>query len=263
MFEVDCGGVRIRYETVGEGRPLVLLHGVGVDRSSWNEAGYIDELKSDHRLVNIDLRGHGASDKPHDAAAYSSDVLVGDVFTVADAEGLDRFAIWGHSWGGWIAWMTAAADPARVAAIVTSGAGNPRPEEPTETSLAEMEVVRQGGMRALVEELRTADGERFDRERPSWFQAAVLRADPDAFLAACSKMWVDGITDDELASFPVPALLIAGELEDKDDVAAKIAETIRTGQRLRLQGLGHEGTCNASALTIPTARAFLERWFAR
>jgi pimeloyl-ACP methyl ester carboxylesterase len=157
--------------------------------------------------------------------------------------------------------MTAAADPARVAAIVTSGAGDPRPEEPSEASLGEMEMVRQGGMSALLDEMRVAYGERFNRECPPWFQAIVMRADPDAFVAGCSKMWVDGITDDELPSFPVPALLIAGELEDKDDVTAKIAEMIPNGQRLRLQGLGHEGTCNASLLTIPIARAFLGRWF--
>jgi len=185
------------------------------------------------------------------------------VLAVADAEGLDRFAIWGHSYGGWIAWMTAAADPARVAAIVTSGAGDPRPEDPSEAALGEMEVVRQGGMRALIDQMRLADGDRFDSEVPRWLVASVLRADPDAFVAACSTMWVDGITDDELPSFPVPALLIVGELEDKDDVTAKIAETIPNGQRQRLQGLGHEGACNASTLTIPTARTFLDRWFAR
>jgi pimeloyl-ACP methyl ester carboxylesterase len=58
---------------VGEGRPLVLLHGCGADRSSWAGAGYVDELGSDDRLVNIDVRGHGASDKPHEAAAYTSE----------------------------------------------------------------------------------------------------------------------------------------------------------------------------------------------
>ena len=78
----------------------MLLHGWCCDRSWWTEPGYVDELRSDHRLVNVDLRGHGASDKPHEAAAYTSDALTGDVFAVADAEGLDRFAIWGQSCGG-------------------------------------------------------------------------------------------------------------------------------------------------------------------
>ena len=111
MPEVKSGGVRISYDVVGEGRPLMLLHGWCCDRSWWTEPGYVDELRSDHRLVNVDLRGHGASDKPHEAAAYRVDAMTGDVFAVADAEGLDRFAIWGQSRGGWMAWMAAAAAP--------------------------------------------------------------------------------------------------------------------------------------------------------
>jgi hypothetical protein len=95
---VSSGGVRISYDAVGEGRPLVLLHGWCGDRSWWTEPGYVDELRSDHRLVNVNIRGHGASDKPHKVAAYTARIpLTGDVFAVADAEGLDRFAIWGQS----------------------------------------------------------------------------------------------------------------------------------------------------------------------
>ena len=104
MPEVESGGVRIGYDAVGEGRPLVLLHGWCCDRSWWTEPGYVDELRSDHRLVNVDIRGHGASDKPHEAAAYTADTLTGDVLAVADAQGLDRFASWGQSYGGRIAW---------------------------------------------------------------------------------------------------------------------------------------------------------------
>jgi hypothetical protein len=74
-------------------------------------------------------------------------------------------------------------------------------------------------------------------------------------------LWTDGIRDEELRTFPVPVLLIAGELEDKDDDAAKVAAMIPNGQRLRLPGLGHGGACAASMLTVPTARAFLDRWF--
>jgi pimeloyl-ACP methyl ester carboxylesterase len=46
----------------GEGRQLVLLHDWCCDRSWWTEPGYLDELASDHRLVYVDIRGHGASD---------------------------------------------------------------------------------------------------------------------------------------------------------------------------------------------------------
>jgi len=264
MPEITSGGVRISYDVVGQGRPLMLLHGWCCDRSWWTEPGYVDELRSDHRLVNVDIRGHGASDKPHDAAAYTSEALTGEVFAVADAEGLDRFAIWGQSYGGWIAWMTAAAAPERVPAIVSSGSWDPRPppqapREPNEYN----EALRRGGTSALVELFKLEDGESFAREFPPWAQAVTLRADPEAMLAAqAPELWADGIPDEDLRSFPVPALLIAGELEDEEDDATKVAAMIPNGQSLRLPGLGHGGACAASALTIPTARAFLDRWFA-
>ncbi len=264
MPEVKSGGVRISYDAVGEGRPLMLLHGWCCDRSWWTEPGYVDELMSDHRLVNVDIRGSGASDKPHEAVDYTVDALTGDVFAVADAEGLDRFAIWGQSYGGRIAWMTAAAAPERVPAIVASGFWDPRPvpDEPTEID-GWAEALRHGGTSELVERFKIDMGETFDREFPSWAQAVILRADPEALLAArlVRRTW-NGIPDEDIRSFPVPALLIAGELEDEDDDAAKVAAMIPNGQSLRLPGLGHGGACAASALTVPTARAFLDRWFA-
>jgi pimeloyl-ACP methyl ester carboxylesterase len=264
MPELRNEGVKICYDVVGDGRPLVLLHGWCCDRSWWTEPGYVDALLSDHCLVNVDIRGHGASDKPHEAAAYTSAALTADVLAVADAEGLGRFAIWGQSYGGWIAWMTAAAAPKRVPAIVTSGAWDPRPspEEPTEPD-ALNQALRHGGTSALVDLFRIEDGVSFEREFPPWARAVTLRADPEALLAAnAPEAWADGIQDEDLRSFPVPALLIAGELEDEDDEAAKVAAMIPNGQSLRLPGLGHGGAAAASALTVPTARAFLDRWFA-
>jgi pimeloyl-ACP methyl ester carboxylesterase len=265
MPEFTSGGIRISYEVVGEGRPLVLLHGWCCDRSWWTVPGYVDELRSDHRVVNVDIRGHGASDKPHEVAAYTWDALTGDVFAVADAEGLDRFAIWGQSYGGWIAWLTAAAAPERVAAIVASGAWDPRPEPELGTETDEWsEALRRGGTSALVDRFKIDMAETFDREFPPWAQAVTLRADPEALLAARARdRWIHGIPDEDLGSFPVPALLTAGELEDEDDDAAKIAAMIPNGQSLRLPGLGHAGACAASTLTVPTARAFLDRWFPR
>ena len=110
------------------------------------------------------------------------------------------------------------------------------------------EALRQGGTRALVDLFKISDGDSFDREFQPWARAVTLRADPEALLAAhAPELWTDGIADEDLRSFPVPALLIAGELEDEDDDAAKVAAMIPNGQSLRLRGLGHGGACAASA----------------
>lgn len=263
MPEIRNGNVTVSYETVGAGRPLVLLHGWGCDRSWWTEPGYVDALRRDFRLVIADLRGHGASDKPHEGPAYRSSAMVDDVLAVVDAEGLDRLAIWGQSRGGWVAWMTASVAPERVTAIVTSGAWDPRPEPEVPTETDEWaEALSRGGTSALVEQIKIQTGETFDHEFPPWARAVTLQADPRALLAArAPEIWTDGIPDGELESFPIPALLIAGELEDPDDDAAKVAAMMPNGQSLRLPGLGHGGACAASDLAVPTARAFLDRWF--
>jgi pimeloyl-ACP methyl ester carboxylesterase len=124
-------------------------------------------------------------------------------------------------------------------------------------------ALRRGGTRALLDLFEMDDGDTFDREFPFWARAVTLRADPEALLAALApELWNEGIVDEDLRSFPVPALLIAGELEDEDNDAAKVAAMIPNGQSLRLPGLGHGGALAACALTVPTARAFLDRWFA-
>jgi pimeloyl-ACP methyl ester carboxylesterase len=125
MPEIRNDGVRISYDVAGEGWPLVLLHGWCCDRSWWTEPGYVEELRRDHLLVVVDLRGHGASD----------------------------------TYGGWTAWMTAAAAPERISAMVSSASWDPRPlhEEPTEPDEWD-EAVRNGGTSALVACSRTRTG---------------------------------------------------------------------------------------------------------
>ncbi len=258
MPEITNDGVRISYDVTGQGRPLVLLHGWLADRTWWAETGYVDDLRRDHRVVSVDLRGHGQSDKPHEPRAYHAETLASDVLAVADAEGLERFAMWGLSYGGWVGWMTADAAPHRVAALITTGAWDPRPApvNPAETPEdPDLTVLRAEGMSALIERYED-DAYRF----PPAIRAVMLRADPEAMIACQSnELLPDGIRD--VDSFPVPALLIAGRREDEEGHAAAMAQRLPHGESLTLPGLGHAAVCAASSLTLPTARAFLDRWF--
>jgi pimeloyl-ACP methyl ester carboxylesterase len=68
---VENDGVRIHYQVEGKGLPLFLHMGFSVDLTGWYEWGYVDALKDDYRVILIDPRGHGKSDKPHDPAASS------------------------------------------------------------------------------------------------------------------------------------------------------------------------------------------------
>lgn len=93
-------GIRIHYHVEGSGPPVVLHAGFTVDLEAWYEWGYVDALRPEYRLILIDPRGHGKSDKPHDPAAYEMSLRAGDVLAVLDNLGLQQAHYIGYSMGG-------------------------------------------------------------------------------------------------------------------------------------------------------------------
>ena len=83
-------GVEIAWQELGEGRPLVLIHGLFSNAwTNWIRYGHAARIAAaGYRVIMPDLRGHGDSAKPHDAAAYPSDVLADDGFALIEQLGL-------------------------------------------------------------------------------------------------------------------------------------------------------------------------------
>src|SRR5215470_5840575 len=102
MPYADNHGVRIHYRTEGRRPALVLQHGFTESVEDWYECGYVEVLKRDYRLVLVDARGHGSSDKPHEPAAYLLEGRVAHVIAVLDALRIEKAHYWGYSMGGWI-----------------------------------------------------------------------------------------------------------------------------------------------------------------
>ena len=100
--------------------PVILLHGFPESHRTWAKVAPL--LADRFRLIMPDLRGFGESDRPQDVAAYSTDTLIADVLALADALGVDRFALVGHDWGGAVAWAAALRGNSRIErlAIVNS-----------------------------------------------------------------------------------------------------------------------------------------------
>jgi len=118
MPHVNNQGVRIHYQVEGEGPPLVLQHG-GIDSiESWYELGYVDALKAAYQLILIDARGHGASDKPHDANTYGLQRMVDDIRAVLDELHIPKTHFWGYSMGGWIGFGLAKYIPERCSSLI-------------------------------------------------------------------------------------------------------------------------------------------------
>ena len=96
-------GVRIFYRVVGDGSPLVLHHGLGGTHEEWSRTGYVKALNGKYRLILMDARGHGKSDKPHAPKKHGMEYMVGDVVAVLDDLGIKKAHFWGYSMGGRVA----------------------------------------------------------------------------------------------------------------------------------------------------------------
>ena len=121
MPYADNDGVRIHYEVEGTGPALVLQHGITQCVEDWFECGYVSALRAQYRLILVDARGHGQSDKPHDGASYALGNRVADVVAVIDALGVERAHFWGYSMGGYIGFGMAKHAPDRLGTFIAGG----------------------------------------------------------------------------------------------------------------------------------------------
>ena len=94
-------GVELAYHEVGEGEPVMLLHGLFSDaQMNWIKFGHAERIAAEgFRVIMPDLRAHGASGKPHDPANYPKGVLVGDLRELVERLGLSDFDLGGFSLG--------------------------------------------------------------------------------------------------------------------------------------------------------------------
>jgi pimeloyl-ACP methyl ester carboxylesterase len=118
-------GVEIAFLDEGEGEPIVLVHGFASNKEiNWIGPGWVSALtRAGRRAIALDDRGHGASTKLYDPAAYHSALMAEDVRALLDHLGLKRADVFGYSMGARIAAYLALAHPDRVRAVVLGGLG--------------------------------------------------------------------------------------------------------------------------------------------
>jgi pimeloyl-ACP methyl ester carboxylesterase len=103
QFATSKDGMRIAYDVTGAGPALVLIHGAGKTRKDWHKSGYVKLLAQDFKVITLDIRGSGESGTALEVSDFSIQKICDDVLAVADANGAERFAIWGYSFGGNVA----------------------------------------------------------------------------------------------------------------------------------------------------------------
>ncbi len=165
--------------------PIILLHGFPESHRTWRKIAPV--LEDKFRLVMPDLRGFGASDQPQDVEAYSADKLIADIFALADALGIDRFALAGHDWGGAIAWPAAIRGDPRIERLAIVNAPHP--------------LVFQ---KSLIEDAEQRAGSQYiNAFRTPGFELAIEAMGYDKFFAKSFSRHVDidTIAPDERARY--------------------------------------------------------------
>ena len=119
----DSGGVQIHYTDHGTGEPVAVLHGYAMNVTRMESAGVVDGLvNAGYRVLGVDCRGHGESDKPHDPAQYGAE-MARDIVRLLDHLGIAKTHLVGYSMGAIISNKVRELYPERLQSVVLGGGG--------------------------------------------------------------------------------------------------------------------------------------------
>ncbi|MCZ2403571.1 alpha/beta hydrolase [Paenarthrobacter sp. Z7-10] len=264
-------GVRIAYDVTGSGEPLLLVHGSALSKAIWRGFGYTQALRNRYRVITVDLRGHGHSDKPHEPAAYAMDRVVADSLAVIEAAGQPEETAaagrpadsavhyLGYSFGARIGFALATLHPGRLRSFV-SVAGTYRTHPGTIAELffpdfeRAMETARMPGFVAGWEQ-------RLGRPLDPDTRRAFLANDSQALLAYFRATDVQGgVPPESLGGVRVPTLLLAGSADAGRLEDSRLAAALIPGARLvELPGRNHGSTLTPAAEVLAAVEPFLAR----
>jgi pimeloyl-ACP methyl ester carboxylesterase len=226
-------GVELCAHECGAGRTVVLLHGLFSSAAmNWIKYGHADAIAArGFRVVMADLRAHGDSAKPHDAAAYPPNVLAADGMALIAHLGLTDYDLGGYSLGGrTVARMLVDGATPRRAVISGMGLGGLMDTAP-----------RTEHFRHILDNLGS-----FEKFTPEWNAEAFLKTtagDPAAL-----RLLLDTQTDltrDQIAGIATPTLVLSGVEDDDNGSAADLAALMPDATYVEVPG-GH-----MSAVTKP------------
>ena len=229
MQSFDSDGVRIAYLDEGDGDPILLIHGFASNVvTNWVDPQWVRTLTQDgRRVIALDNRGHGESDKLYDPARYGAPEMAEDAIRLLDHLGIDRADVLGYSMGARIAAFLAFAHPDRVRSIVFGGLG--------------IHMVRgmvgAGPLAAALEAPRLEDVTN-DTARSFRVFAEQTNSDLKA-LAACMRGPREKVPREKLGELTVPVLVAVGSKDVIGGSGAALAELIPNAQFLNIVGRDH------------------------
>jgi len=264
---VDVDGVSLFAECVGDGVPVVLLHGfTGSGRTLARTAR---DLGPGCRTIRVDLVGHGRSDVPADPAAFTLAACARQVAGVIDALCDGPAHLLGYSMGGRVALGVAAGHPERVrsAILVGARAGLERAEARAERRRADEALaasLERDGLETFVDRWMALPLFASQARRGAAFLARAraerLRCDPAGLAASLRGMGAGAQPPlfDRLAAIERPMLVVIGTEDARfEPVARDLAARLPRARLATIPGAGHAAHLEQPETFARVARGFL------
>ena len=269
--------------------PVILLHGFPESHRTWRELAPL--LSGKLRLVMPDQRGFGDSDRPQEVGAYATETLLADLLALADALGIDRFALVGHDWGGAIAWAAAIKGDPRVERLAIVNSPHPLifqksliEDDDQRAASQYIRAFREPGFEKFVEgvgyeaffdksfskhvDVASIPAEERQHYIAQWSRPGALTSMLNWYRASKMVVPQPGITVDVpdlvLRAFPkihIPVRIVWG-LEDKALLPIQLEGIGEIGDDVEvfpLKGVGHFAPWEAAELVADALLPFLAR----
>ena len=249
-------GVRLHYELEGSGPPLILHLGAGCDADLWRAAGYVEPLSKTYTCVLFDHRGHGKSDHPATVQANHIDRYADDVVALVEHLNYVSVRFFGWSNAVSIGLKVAQQRPEMFDALVLFGGIGRRAtaEQLTEGTAQRLVEIRAKGWFSILDDMQAAE----KYPVPEWFIKRVVATDVAPWMAftEARPLW-DWSLWDAAPAVRAPTLLIAGELEDPDDILGELASVLPRATRIRVPDREHINAFLYSEFVVPKVLEFL------
>ncbi|TNE57687.1 MAG: alpha/beta fold hydrolase [Alphaproteobacteria bacterium] len=230
MARITNGDIGIHYEVAGEGVPVLLVHGFASNaKLNWGETGWITFLvENGFRVITLDVRGHGESDKPHEPERYTNAAMMSDILAVLDHLDISTAHMVGYSMGA-ILLMGLLPDHAdRMTTLTLGGVGD---------------VLFKGGRgdaEFIAQGLEAEDPSSITHETAVGFRAFADSQKADRLaLAACMRGRRFTADPYVLATFTKPVLVAAGERDTIIGDPSRLAEAFPKGEFLSIPRRDH------------------------
>jgi len=254
----DSNGARLHYVSKGKGTPVILVHGFAINLGgNWFFPHVFQRLAKDYRVIAIDNRGHGRSERFYEAEKYGTE-FAEDIVRLMNHLKIEKAHVIGYSMGGFIVLKLATMYPERLLSVAPCGAGW-TPNTAQELGLMQdtAESLERGtGFIPLLEWLEPPG-------RPKrWWMIKVLNAfmsalfDVNAMAAVLRSFPQLEVSEEALRRNTVPALAVIGGVDPIRVFAEQMAAVMANLELVVVPGADH-GTALPSRVAMRAFRKFL------